>query len=90
MTLYMYVDTSNELLLPLAVADSAAQLGEMIGNTKVNILSNIYHAKERGAVSPYEKIELPEEDVDDELLGLQGRTRQQYEANKKRRKAARA
>lgn len=89
MTLYMYIDTSDEFLLPLAVADSAAQLGEMIGKNRVNILSNIYHAHERGAVSPYEKIELPEEDVDDELLGIQGRNRKDYEASERRKRAYR-
>ena len=44
---YMYIDTSDELLLPLAVADSAAQLAKMIGTTKVNVLSAIYHAGKR-------------------------------------------
>lgn len=44
---YMYIDTSDEFLLPLAVADTAAQLAKMTGTNKVNILSSIYHAKER-------------------------------------------
>ena len=78
-TLYIYIDTSNELLLPLAVADSASQLAKMIGTTKVNILSSIYHAKQRKEVElaggrkykgtticPYEKIIIEEED--DECL----------------------
>ena len=44
---YMYIDTSNELLLPLAIADTAAQLAKLTGTDKVNILSGIRHAEQR-------------------------------------------
>lgn len=49
MTLWMMVDTKHPAQLPLAVAESCTELAKMTGTTRVNILSNIYHAKERDA-----------------------------------------
>lgn len=43
--IYMYVDNSDEFLLPLAIAESATELAQIAGTSRHNVLSTICHGK---------------------------------------------
>lgn len=57
--LYMLV-TKDELELPIAVADSPAELGRMIGVNANTISSAISKAESRGNKSRYVRVEVGE------------------------------
>lgn len=57
MTLYMLV-SKDELELPLAVADSPAELARMIGASSNSIKSAISKSKRKGTKSQYKKVEV--------------------------------
>ena len=43
--IYMYIDTSDEFLLPLAIAESPTELARIAGTNKTNVLTTIYHGE---------------------------------------------
>lgn len=51
--------TSDEYELPIAVADSAQELADMLGINKSNIMSCISHSKSNGYRSCYMRLKLP-------------------------------
>ena len=57
MVLYMAV-TSDKYELPIAVADSPLELGEMLGRSRNTILSAISHAKRWGSRCCYVRVDL--------------------------------
>ena len=61
MTLFLMV-TDDEYELPLAVADSAAELARITGKRENTIYSAICHAKKGDRKSIYHKIEIMDED----------------------------
>lgn len=62
--LWMYV-SDDELELPLAVADTAGELADIVSVTQNNVLSAISNARKRGHRSRYVKISLEEGDGED-------------------------
>lgn len=54
--------TDDEYELPLAVADSAAELARITGKRENTIYSAICHAKNGNRKSIYHKIEIVDED----------------------------
>ena len=66
---YMQV-THDEYELPIAVADSATELADMLGTTKASILSAISHYNHQGKYSTFRAVE-----IEEETDGLQDITR---------------
>ena len=62
--LYMKV-TSDEYELPLAVADSVAELAAMVGVEASTVFGFMWYCKKNGKKCPYIKVEV--EDDDDNL-----------------------
>lgn len=58
---YMKI-TKDRLELPVVVADSPSELARILGVKRGNILSGIYHARERGQWCQYIKVEIEEEE----------------------------
>lgn len=60
---YLYILVSKDKLeLPLAVADSPAELGRMIGVSKSTIDSSISHAKRKGKWCRYIKVKVEDDE----------------------------
>lgn len=59
-TVYMKV-TKDEYELPVAIADSIAELAKMLGVTRQHIYDSMRHAKQRGHKTPYIKVEIEKE-----------------------------
>lgn len=57
--------TMDEYELPVAVADTAAQLAQILGTTEMTILSSISHAKHDGRKTPYRKVRV---EIDEEVM----------------------
>lgn len=57
--------TADNLELPVAVADTARQLADMVGTTTNNIHSSISKSKSRGYRSQYIKVEIEEDDLNE-------------------------
>ena len=79
-TIYMYIDTSDDLLLPLAVADGPAELARIAGVRTNNVISSAIHGekqREREAVSgrkhrgttkfKFERVRIEEDDECEDL-----------------------
>ena len=64
MHVYMMV-TKDEYELPVAIADTAPELARMVGTTENSIRSWISHSKNGGYRSPYCKVEIDEENEDE-------------------------
>ena len=56
-TVYMKV-TKDEYELPVAIADSIAELAKMLGVTRQHIYDSMRHTKQRGHKTPYIKVEI--------------------------------
>lgn len=54
------------LLLPEAVADTAVELAQMTGNTVGTIYSKISHAKHNGTKSRFLKVEIEDEEQEED------------------------
>lgn len=63
MNLWLKV-TADKYEFPLAVADSASQLANMVGTSKECIYSCVSHAKSHGYRSQYIKVEIEEDDTE--------------------------
>lgn len=63
MTVYMAV-TEDKYELPVAIADSPSELGELCGCKGQLISSCISHARKRGSRSRFVKVELSEEECE--------------------------
>jgi hypothetical protein len=61
MTLYMNV-TKDELELPLAVADTVAELAKMVGVRENSIFGAMGRAKKSGCKCAYVRVEIDEEE----------------------------
>lgn len=57
MVVYMEV-TKDELELPVAVADTIAELARMTGTRANNISSSMSHARKNGWQCPYIEVEI--------------------------------
>ena len=64
MNLWLMI-SHDQYELPLAVADTAEQLGEMVGVSKSTINANIHNARKNGWWCRYVKVRI-EEDTDEE------------------------
>ena len=56
--------TKDRYELPLAVADTRKELGEMLGVSPVTIANSITRAKKGGHKSKYVRVEFPDNDID--------------------------
>ena len=56
--------TADEYEFPLAIADSAEQLGNIVGVSKNCIYSSVSHANRLGYRSQYVKVEIEEDDTE--------------------------
>ena len=61
MTLFLMV-TDDEYELPLAVADTAAELARITGKRENTIYASISHAKKGNRKSIYHRVEILDED----------------------------
>ena len=59
--IYMKV-TKDEYELPVAVADSLAELARMLGIKPQSIYDSMSHVKSRGSWSPYIRVEIGDEE----------------------------
>lgn len=59
MTLYIKV-TQDKFELPIAVADTAGELAEMVGTSRNTVYSSIWHERNGKAWSSYKKVEVEE------------------------------
>lgn len=59
MTLYIKV-TQDKFELPIAVADTARELADMVGTSKNTVYSSIWHEKNGNTWSNYKKVEVEE------------------------------
>lgn len=57
--IYMLV-TKDKYELPLAVADTRKELGEMIGVSSITIANSITRARKNGHKSKYVRVEIPD------------------------------
>ena len=64
MKLYTYT-TADKYELPLAVAETPAELAEMTGRNENGILSSISHQKARKGPFRWHRVELTEEDAEE-------------------------
>ena len=69
MIVYMMV-TRDKYELPLAIADSVRELAEMIGKEPNRISSSMSHAKARGYKSPYRRVEIEDEVLNNDTCGI--------------------
>lgn len=56
--------TTDDLELPVAVADSASELAEICGTTRNAIMSTICHARRYGYRSRYVRVYIEEDEYD--------------------------
>lgn len=61
--LYLCV-TNDKYELPLAVADSVAELARMLGKTPNGIWATMWHAREKGHRCHYKEVEIDDFDID--------------------------
>lgn len=61
MQIWMFV-TKDKYEMPLAVADSVGELGQLIGRKKSTICSAMSRAKRRGTRCRYVKVEVEDDD----------------------------
>lgn len=54
--------TKDDLRLPIAIADSAAELARMTGTTSDNIHKCVYSARRRGGNSAFEVVEIDDDE----------------------------
>ena len=54
--------TMDKYELPVAIADSAAELARMVGVKPNTVLKSIYYSKKHGWKSRYKKIEITEDE----------------------------
>lgn len=64
MKLYMCIDTSDDLELPLAVADSVAELARLLRVSVANIYVALKNARLKGIRSKYVVVDLDDDYID--------------------------
>lgn len=69
MIIYMKV-TNDKYELPLAIADSVKELAGIVGKKPNRISSSMSHAKARGYKSPYRRVEIEDEVLNNDTYGI--------------------